>query len=103
MAFVSNGSILPRAQSCSDAPAINAVPFQSPKSLEAEFHLPHAGIVRGMLIPVGVTIITGGGFHGKSTLLKAIACGVYDKVPGDGREFVVAIHDSCVIRAEDGR
>jgi hypothetical protein len=80
-----------------------AIPFQSPKSLEAKVQLPHAGEVSGMLIVAGVTIIAGGGFHGKSTLLKAISAGAFFKVPGDGREFVVSDAGTQMVRAEDGR
>jgi predicted ABC-class ATPase len=56
-----------------------------------------------MGIPEGVTLVAGGGFHGKSTLLSALSWGVYDHVAGDGREYVVARADAVKIRAEDGR
>jgi predicted ABC-class ATPase len=82
IAFVANGSILPRKSSDSELKMSNAIPFQSPQSLEREFSLPHFGCIRGMCIPPGVTVITGGGFHGKSTLLRALSIGCYDKVPG---------------------
>ncbi len=65
--------------------------------------LPNRGSVSGMGIPEGVTLVAGGGFHGKSTLLSALAWGVYDHVPGDGRELVVTRSDAAKIRAEDGR
>lgn len=103
--FVRNGAILPRASGASDAPmdASKAVPFESPPSLQREFMLPNFGRVVGMGIPQGVTLIVGGGFHGKSTLLKALEVGVYNHIPGDGRDGVV-VDPSCVkIRAEDGR
>ncbi|CAN0498033.1 unnamed protein product, partial [Ectocarpus sp. 8 AP-2014] len=77
--------------------------FRSPESLRREFRLPHRGVVKGMLVPRGVTVIVGGGYHGKSTLLRALAVGVYDKVPGDGRELAVADPGAVTIRAEDGR
>lgn len=103
VAFVMNGSTLPRCDGRVTAgPSVSAIPFVSPPELEESFLLPHKGRVTGMLIPEGVTIITGGGFHGKSTLLRAIAYGVYDKIPGDGREFVVTCPDAVTIRAEDG-
>jgi len=99
--FVANNSILPR--NGAGAPLISAVPFISPPELEETFVLPHFGEVSGMLVPTGVTVITGGGFHGKTTLLRVIAFGVYNKAPGDGREFAVSIETTAAIRAEDGR
>jgi hypothetical protein len=68
-----------------------------------EFDLPHRGKITGMLIPKGVTVITGGGYHGKSTILNAIKMGVYNKISGDGREFVVTNSQAIAIRSEDGR
>jgi predicted ABC-class ATPase len=77
--------------------------FASPPSLRRTFELPNRGPTAGMAIGAGVTLIVGGGFHGKSTLLQALEVGVYDSVPGDGRELVVADKDAVKIRAEDGR
>ena len=107
-AFVGDGSLLPRRSGIDDGPLTDGggsplVPFQSPASLRTEFELPHAGLVGGMGIRPGVTLIVGGGFHGKSTLLRAIERGVYDHVPGDGRERVVTDPSAVKIRAEDGR
>ncbi|MBM7855378.1 putative ABC-class ATPase [Desulfohalotomaculum tongense] len=105
VAFVANGSILPRESGVSDKPLTgkNVIPFRAPKSLEVTFELPNNGRVTGMGIPKGVTLIVGGGYHGKSTLLRAIERGVYHHIPGDGREFVVTVPDAVKIRAEDGR
>ncbi len=104
VAFVANGSVLPRESGVSDLPLKgNVVPFQSPPELETEFILPNRGSVRGMGIPEGVTLIVGGGYHGKSTLLKALERGVYDHIPGDGRELTVTGETAVKIRAEDGR
>lgn len=103
VAFVANGSILPRESGISDRPLINAKKFLSPKSLEVEVELPYSGKIKGMGIPKGITLIVGGGYHGKSTLLRAIERGVYNHIPGDGREFVVAVKDAVKVRAEDGR
>jgi predicted ABC-class ATPase len=80
-----------------------AVPFTSPPSLKMDVELPNRGQISGMGIPQGVTLIVGGGYHGKSTLLKAISEGIYNHVPGDGREFVVTNPNAVRIRAEDGR
>mmetsp|Transcript_9383 Transcript_9383/g.32644 ORF Transcript_9383/g.32644 Transcript_9383/m.32644 type:complete len:469 (+) Transcript_9383:687-2093(+) len=104
VAFVGDGSVLPRRSGASDEPmAEGAVPFASPPSLARTFHLPNRGLVTGMGVPVGVTLVVGGGFHGKSTLLKAVELGVYDHLPGDGRELVVTDAAAVKVRAEDGR
>lgn len=105
VAFIGNGSLLPRRSGISQLPlpASRAIAFRSPPSLEVELKAPNAGPVRGMGIPKGVTLIVGGGFHGKSTLLRAIERGVYNHIPGDGRELVVTVADAVKIRAEDGR
>lgn len=104
VAFVANGSILPRRSGVDSRPlAENVIAFQSPKSLEVEFNCPNQGLIKGMGIPQGITLIVGGGYHGKSTLLKAIELGVYNHIPGDGREFVITNPSAVKIRAEDGR
>lgn len=104
-AFVGNGSILPRVSGVDDRPLTEGrvVPFSSPPELEVEFDCPHRGKIKGMGIPEGVTLIVGGGYHGKSTLLNALEKGVYNHIPGDGREFVISRRDSVKARAEDGR
>lgn len=103
--FIANSSILPRESGISDRPlkSQNVVPFESPKSLEVEIPLPHGKPIKGMAIPYGVTLIVGGGYHGKSTLLKAIERGVYDHIKGDGREYVITNARAFKVRAEDGR
>ena len=104
VAFVADGAILPRRSGVSDEPMTRgAVPFTSPESLRVSVELPHRGTVSGMGVPEGITLIVGGGFHGKSTLLHALERGVYDHVPGDGRELVVTREDAVKIRAEEGR
>jgi predicted ABC-class ATPase len=104
VAFVADGSILPRRSGVDNRPLLNnAVACQSPPSLKVEFHCPNRGLISGMGIPAGLTLIVGGGYHGKSTLLRAIELGVYNRIPGDGREFVVTNPAAVKIRAEDGR
>ncbi|MCL6437628.1 MAG: ABC-ATPase domain-containing protein [Rubrobacteraceae bacterium] len=104
VAFVADGAVLPRESGASDRPLTGgAVPFESPEELRVTVELPNRGEITGMGIPEGVTLIAGGGFHGKSTLLEALSWGVYDHVPGDGRELVVTREDAVKIRAEDGR
>ncbi|OSD01103.1 hypothetical protein PYCCODRAFT_1392235 [Trametes coccinea BRFM310] len=105
VAFVPNGAVLPRASGAADTPmkAARVVPFQSPPNLERTFVLPHRGPISGMAIPRGITMIAGGGFHGKSTLLDALARGCYNHVPGDGREFLVTSSGCVSIQGEDGR
>lgn len=103
--FVANGSVLPRQSGISNRPLTgpHVVPFQSPPSLEIEIPVPHREPIKGMALPKGVHLIVGGGYHGKSTLLKAMERGVYHHVKGDGREFVLTNETAVKIRAEDGR
>ncbi len=96
-AFIANGSILPRAKA-TDLPMQGAVPFQSTPEDEIEI----CG-VRGMGIRRGVTVITGGGYSGKSTLLDAISAGIYEHCLGDGRELCITDASAMTISAEDGR
>jgi predicted ABC-class ATPase len=104
VAFVADGAVLPRESGASDRPLRDgAVPFGSPVEYRVEVELSNRGTVSGMGVPEGVTLVAGGGFHGKSTLLSALSWGVYDHVPGDGRELVVARGDAVKVRAEDGR
>ena len=104
VAFVADGSILPRESGASDKPLREgAVPFEGPEELRVSVELPNRGEIVGMGIPEGITLVAGGGFHGKSTLLSALSWGVYDHAAGDGREYVVARPDAVKIRAEDGR
>lgn len=103
VAFVADGSVLPRESGVSSRPMPGATPFSSPASLRVEIDLPHRGRVAGMGVPRGVTLVVGGGYHGKSTLLKAIEAGVYDHVAGDGREYVATDATAVKLRAEDGR
>ena len=103
VAFVADGSVLPRRTGVDDRPLISAVPFCSPSSLRLTVDVPNRGPVTGMGLPKGVTLIVGGGFHGKSTLLRALQRGVYDHVPDDGRQLVVTDPTAAKIRAEDGR
>ncbi|WP_017185973.1 ABC-ATPase domain-containing protein [Alkalibacillus haloalkaliphilus] len=104
IAFIANGSILPRVSGISSKPLKQAVPFQSPKENEVSFEIPHRDEpIKGMAIKKGITLIVGGGYHGKSTLLEALELGVYEHIYGDGREYVLTDRDAVKIRAEDGR
>ena len=102
-AFVGDGSVLPRVSGVSSLPMKDAVPFVSPEALAVSLTLPHAGTMRGMGVRKGVTLIVGGGYHGKSTLLSALEKGVYDHIRGDGREYVITDESAVKVRAEDGR
>lgn len=102
-AFVANGAILPRQSGISSRPMKSGIPFSSPKSMEVTLDLPHHGPLSGMGIKKGITLIVGGGYHGKSTLLNALELGVYNHIAGDGREYVITDADAVKIRAEDGR
>jgi len=101
--FVADGAILPRQAGNSQRSKPGATPFASPETLAHSFQLPSGKTVHGMGIPRGVTLIVGGGYHGKSTLLSSLVTGVYNHVAGDGRELVVADSTSVALRAEDGR
>lgn len=103
VAFIANGSILPRESGVSGKPMKNAIAWVSPKSLEVTMELPFGRAVTGTGIPEGVTLIVGGGYHGKSTLLEALELGVYNHIAGDGREYVITDDKAMKIRAEDGR
>ncbi|EIT7123416.1 ABC-ATPase domain-containing protein [Vibrio parahaemolyticus] len=103
VAFVANGSVLPRIAGNCDLPMKEAVEFTAPESLQVTLHAPNKGYITGLGIPKGITLIVGGGFHGKSTLLNAIERSIYDHIPGDGREYIVTDQKAMKIRAEDGR
>lgn len=103
VAFVANGSILPRESGISARPLRDGKKFVSPQALEVEFDTPNRGKIKGMGIPKGITLIVGGGYHGKSTLLKALELGIYNHIEGDGREFVITDESALKVRAEDGR
>ncbi len=103
VAFVADGAILPRESGVSDKPMKNAVPFLTPENLKIEINLQSGQTVTGMGIAEGITLIVGGGYHGKSTLLQGLERGVYNHIPDDGRELVIARNDAVKIRAEDGR
>lgn len=102
-AFIADGSILPRESGISSRPMKASVPFTSPDSLRISINLPHKGKITGMGIPKGITLIVGGGYHGKSTLLNALELSVYNHIPGDGREYVITDATAVKLRSEDGR
>lgn len=103
VAFVADGAVLPRKSGVSALPMKDAVAFESPQEMAVTLQLPHRGELRGMGIRKGVTLIVGGGYHGKSTLLEALEKGVYDHIAGDGREYVLTDGSAMKLRAEDGR
>ena len=102
-AFIADGAILPRESGISQKPLTDALPFRSPEKDRITLELPHHGTISGMAVKRGITLIIGGGYHGKSTLLKALERGVYNHIAGDGREYVVTDESAVKIRAEDGR
>ena len=105
VAFVADGASLPRRSGIDQRPleGERVVEFESPESMRVTVELPNAGRVQGMGVPLGVTLIVGGGYHGKSTLLEALERGVYNHRPGDGRERVATLVSAVKVRAEDGR
>lgn len=103
VAFLADGANLARRSGVSQLPLEGGIPLTAPETLAQTVQLPHAGAVRGTAIPAGVTVIAGGGYHGKSTLLNAIARGIYPHIPGDGRELVATVPEAMAVRAADGR
>ena len=103
VAFVADHAVLPRESGISSRPMRDSVPFISPESLRVTMKLPHRGSITGMGIPQGITLIVGGGYHGKSTLLNALELGVYNHIAGDGREYVITDETALKLRSEDGR
>ena len=103
IAFVADGAVLPRESGAVSRPMKDAVAFSSPESMAVTLTLPNHGKIRGMGIQKGITLIVGGGYHGKSTLLDALELGVYNHIAGDGREFVMCEDTAVKSRAEDGR
>ena len=106
IAFIADGSVLPRVSGISDQPLTgkDVITFKAPDEMRIEIPIPHQSEpIKGMGIHQGITLIVGGGYHGKSTLLQAIERGVYDHKQGDGREYVLTDPTACKIRAEDGR
>jgi len=103
VAFVADQAVLPRESGISSRPMKDSVKFISPDSLRVSMELPHKGSITGMGIPEGITLIVGGGYHGKSTLLSALELGVYDHIAGDGREYVITDGSALKLRSEDGR
>ena len=103
VAFLADGANLARRSGVSQLPLEGGVPLTAPETLAQTVQLPHAGAVRGTAIPAGVTVIAGGGYHGKSTLLNAISRGIYPHIPGDGRELVATVPEAMAVRAADGR
>ena len=103
VAFLAEGAILPRASRVDARPLAGALPLVVPEALAVELDAPYAGRLRGLGIRQGITLVVGGGYHGKSTLLAALAHAVYDHVPGDGRERCVTVAATIKVRAEDGR
>lgn len=103
VAFIGNGAILPRESGVSTKPLKDGKEFISPKELEVSINLPNKGLIKGMGIKKGITLIVGGGYNGKSTLLNALELGVYNHIEGDGREYVISDSSAMKVRAEDGR
>ncbi len=105
IAFIADGALLPRASGVDPRPlkGQTVVKFRSPERLRVKINLPNAGTIAGMGIAKGVTLIVGGGYHGKSTLLKALESGIYNHIPGDGREFCASLPGTVKVRASNGR
>ncbi len=101
-AFVPDGAVLPRASGLSELPMEGAVPFVAPEEMAVTL-VANGREIRGMGITKGITVISGGAFHGKSTLLQALTKAVYPHIPGDGREGIVVSESAVRVGVEDGR
>lgn len=100
--FIKNGSILPREKE-NHTPKMDAIPFKAPSTMEHTIQLNSGEVVTGMIIPKGLTVITGGGYSGKTTMMDAIESGIYYHIEGDGREYVITEETALKVYAEDGR
>lgn len=103
VSFVGDGSILPRRCGGCWEPLEDAVPFESPPSLRVSVDLPTGRSITGMGIRRGLTVVSGPAYHGKTTLIEAVSAGVWNHIPGDGREYVITIRESFVVMSENGR
>ncbi|MET1160049.1 MAG: ABC-ATPase domain-containing protein [Thermoprotei archaeon] len=103
LAFIADNSILPRESSLSDKPLVNAIPYTSPPELRVSIKLPSGRTITGSLIKRGLVVVTGGGYHGKTTLLESLAEAIYPHIRGDGREYVASLDKTIYVQAEDGR
>lgn len=102
VAFIADGSVLPRRDD-DLAPMVDAKEFVTDPALKVTFDVPYGEPISGMGIPKGFTAVTGASRNGKSALLDAIFAGVYDHIPGDGREYVITSRDAAFIMAEPNR
>jgi predicted ABC-class ATPase len=101
--FVASGSLVARLPG-SDQPDVAAErTITVDPSLLVSLDTPHRGAVEGLGINSGITLILGDAFSGRIELMRALASGIYNHVPGDGREYIVTMPDSVYIPAEPGR
>ena len=101
--FIGEGAFLIR-QDNSDKPDYDRdVPFIVPDELLVDMDVPNKGRIRGLGIPTGITVVLGDAYSGRTELMKALAAGIYNHVPGDGREYVISMPDTVYVAAEDRR
>ena len=101
--FVADGALVTRIDG-QDAPDYERLsPVEIDETLVEEVEVPHGGAIRGLAIPNGLTLILGESNSGRVDIMDAIAQGIYNHVPGDGREHVVTVADAVNIRSEVGR
>lgn len=103
VAFLAEGSLLSRLGN-TDYPGHDELrPLFVDESLSMEMDTPNGGTVRGVGIPQGITLILGDAYSGRSDILSGIAHGIYNHIPGDGRERCVTVPDAVQVAAEVGR
>ena len=103
VSFIAEGELVARVAG-DDLPDYDHLfQIEIEESLIEEVEIPHSGSVRGLGIPNGLTLILGESNSGRVQLMDALAQGIYNHIPGDGRERVVTVADAVNIRTEVGR
>ena len=103
VSYLAEGAMLCRLGH-SDLPDFNRIiPLAIDSDLILEVEVPNTGSVRGIGIPAGITVILGDAYSGRIELMRALASGVYNHIPGDGREMVITVPDAVYVAAEAGR
>lgn len=103
VAFVGEGALLARRGPDGRAARTGGRPLAISAELWTEVELPNQGRIRGLGIPAGITVVVGDEYSGRVEFLKAIAAGIYNHIPGDGREYVISAPDAVYIAADPGR
>lgn len=101
--FLGEGALVARVTGEDSPDYERLTPVEIDEGLVEEVEVPHAGTIRGINIPSGLTLILGESNSGRVDIMDAISQGIYNHIPGDGRETVVTVADAVNIRSEVGR